>query len=51
MLKTKNDPKEIALVLGLSEKAMLSLIYRMARNGSLRITEIRPDNKTTGRTQ
>ncbi len=48
MLETKSDPREMALSLGISEKAMLSLVYRLARNGSLRITEIRPGNKTTG---
>ncbi len=36
------EPAEIARVLGISEKAMLTLIYRMAQNGSIRITEIRP---------
>ncbi len=48
MLGTKSDPKGIALALGISEKAMLSLVYRMARNGSLGITEIRANKKTTG---
>ncbi len=47
MLGTKSEPKEIARALGISEKAMLSLVCRMAGNGRLRITEIRPGNKTT----
>ena len=42
LLGEMREPAEIARVLGISEKAMLTLIYRMAQNGSIRITEIRP---------
>ncbi len=41
-LREQRAPAEIARLLGISEKAMVTLVYRMAQKGSIRITEIEP---------
>ena len=42
LLKEQREPAEIARTLGISEKAMVSLIHRKAQSGSIRITGIEP---------
>ncbi len=44
-----NDPGQIAASLGMSERAFFEVVIMMVREGSIRITGIRPNNNHSDR--
>ncbi len=45
VMRDKHDPAEIAAALGMPKNAITTLILAMAREGSIRITGIEPNDR------